>query len=70
LDVSHPFAKIPPLFDEAMDLVEQRWNTLDLIQNHPALRRQGCQLTGEQGWISQQVLIQGLVQQIEATGWS
>jgi len=52
----------PFLLDEAVRFVQERWNSLDLVDDDLASVGNGSKLTGEQAGISQQILIERLVE--------
>ena len=54
------------ILDVAMHFVEEIGKALDLVDDHPAARRRGLEIDGEEGRIGQIVLIAGLVEKIDA----
>src|SRR5437899_1517041 len=53
------------LFDEAVHVVQQIWNALNFIDQHPAPRTHGAQFRREQGGIGEKVVISGFVKQVD-----
>ncbi len=55
----------PALLDEAVDLVQQAGQALDLVDHDPASRVEAAELAGERAGIGQQALVEPLVEQVE-----
>ena len=57
-----------PRLDEPMDFVQQRRQPLDLVHDHPAIRRRIADGLREQRGVSEQVLVQPLVEEVHVHG--
>ncbi len=55
-----------PILDVTAHFVEEVGKTLDFVDHHPAPRRGGLEIRGEERWIGEVVLVAGLVEQIDA----
>ena len=56
----------PAILDVPVHFVEEIGQALNLVDHHPAPGRRGLDIGGEEGWISQVVLVAGLVEEIDA----
>ena len=55
-----------PILNVPMHFVEEIGQALDFVHHHPAARRRGLKVSGEEGRIGKVVLKTGLVEQVDA----